>query len=75
MNNEILFKPRLLVICTHGFGLYFFSCGVYNSKRICLVITFSQVSDFDNHNKSLTAKLLMQGYRNHKLFFIAVILN
>ena len=27
----------------------------------------NQVSDFNNHNKTLTAKLLKQGYRNNKL--------
>ena len=41
---------------------------------------FSHVDDFNTHNKVLTAKLLRQGYRYHKLrkafslFFIGGIL-
>ena len=43
------------------------SYGVYISKRIRFARVSSHVADFNAHNKSLTAKLLQQGYRYHKL--------
>ena len=39
------------------------SYGVYISQ----LIRFAHVTDFNARNKSLTAKLLQQGYRYHKL--------
>ena len=43
------------------------SYGVYISKPIRFARASSHVTDFNNRNKSLTAKLLKQGYRYHKL--------
>ena len=42
------------------------SCGVYSSQLIQFA-RVSYVADFNARNKSLTAKLLQQGYRYHKL--------
>ena len=41
--------------------------GVYISQLIRFARVFSHVADFNARNKSLTAKLLQQGYRYHKL--------
>ena len=43
------------------------SYGVYISQLIRFVRVSSHVADFNARNKSLTAKLLQQGYRYHKL--------
>ena len=43
------------------------SYGVYISQLIRFARVFSHVADFNAHNKSLTAKLLQQGYWYHKL--------
>ena len=43
------------------------SYGVYISQLIRIARVSSQVVDFNARNKSLTAKLLQQGYRYHKL--------
>ena len=43
------------------------SYGVYISQLIRLARVCSHVDDFDIRNKCLTAKLLKQGYRYHKL--------
>ena len=43
------------------------SYGVYISQLIWFALLSSHVLDFNAHNKSLTAKLLQQGYRYHKL--------
>ena len=43
------------------------SYGVYISQLIRFARVSSHVVDFNAHNKSLTAKLLQQGYRYHKL--------
>ena len=43
------------------------SYGVYNSQLIRFARVSSQVADFNARNKSLTAKLLQQDYRYHKL--------
>ena len=43
------------------------SYGVYISQLIRFARVSSHVADFKSRNKSLTAKLLQQGYRNHKL--------
>ena len=40
---------------------------VYISQLIRFARVSSHVADFNAHNKSLTAKLLQQGYRYHKL--------
>ena len=40
---------------------------VYISQLIRFARVFSHVSDFSTRNKLLTAKLLNQGYRYHKL--------
>ena len=42
------------------------SYGVYISQLIRFAIVSSHVADFNALNKSLTAKLLQQGYRYHK---------
>ena len=42
------------------------SYGVYISQLIRFARASSHVSDFNNRNKFLTAKLLKQGYRYHK---------
>ena len=53
------------------------SYGVYISQLIRFARVFSHVADFNARNKSLTAKLLQQGYRYHKLSpnFIADTMN
>ena len=43
------------------------SYGVYISQLIRFARMSSHVADFNAHTKSLTAKLLQQGYRHHKL--------
>ena len=43
------------------------SYGVYISQLIRFARVCSHVDDFNTHNKCLTAKLLKQGYRYHKL--------
>ena len=43
------------------------SYGVYISQLIRFARASSQVTDFNNRNKFLTATLLKQGYRYHKL--------
>ena len=43
------------------------SCGVYISQLIRFARVSSHVVDSNARNKSLTAKLLQQGYRYHKL--------
>ena len=43
------------------------SYGVYVSQLIRFARVFSHVDDFNTRNKCLTAKLLKQGYRYHKL--------
>ena len=43
------------------------SYGVYISQLIRFARAYSNVSDFSCRNKALTAKLLKQGYRYHKL--------
>ena len=43
------------------------SYGVYISQLIRFTRVFSHVDDFNTRNKVLTAKLLRQGYRYHKL--------
>ena len=43
------------------------SYGVYISQLIYFARASSHVTDFDDRNKFLTAKLLKQGYRYHKL--------
>ena len=39
----------------------------FNVVYISQLIRFARVSDFNAHNKCLTAKLLQQGYQYHKL--------
>ena len=43
------------------------SYGVYISQLIRLARVFSHVDDFNTRNNVFTAKLLRQGYRNHKI--------
>ena len=43
------------------------SYGIYISQLIRFARVSSHVADFNARNKSLTAKLLQQGYRYHKL--------
>ena len=43
------------------------SYGVYISQLIRVARVSSHVADFNARNKRLTAKLLQQGYRYHKL--------
>ena len=43
------------------------SYGVYISQLIRFARVCSHVDDFNSRNKYLTAKLLKQGYRYHKL--------
>ena len=49
------------------FRLVFVSCFVVHNKLIRFARASSNVADFNAHNKNLTAKLLHQGYRYHKL--------
>ena len=52
------------------------SYGVYISQLIRFARVCSHVDDFNTRNKCLTAKLLKQGYRYHKLrkvFFLSSI--
>ena len=41
--------------------------GVYISKRICFARVSSHVDDFNTGSSFLTAKLLRQGYKYHKI--------
>ena len=43
------------------------SFGIYISQLIKFARVCSHVDDFNTRNKCLTAKLLEQGYRDHKL--------
>ena len=43
------------------------SYGIYISQLIRFARVSSHVDDFITHNKVLTAKLLRQGYRYHKI--------
>ena len=43
------------------------SYGVYISQRICFARVCSNVNGINNRNVFLTAKLLKQGYRYHKI--------
>ena len=43
------------------------SYGVYISQLICFARVSSNVDDFNNRNLFLTAKLLKQCYRHHKI--------
>ena len=43
------------------------SYSVYISQLIRFARVFSTVDDFNNRNLFLTAKLLKQGYRHHKI--------
>ena len=43
------------------------SYGIYTSQLIRFARVSSHVADLNARNKSLTAKLLQQGYRYHKL--------
>ena len=43
------------------------SCGVYISQLIRFARVCSNVDDFNNRNLFITAKLLKQGYRYHKI--------
>ena len=43
------------------------SYGEYISQLICITRVCSNVDDFNNRNLFLTAKLLEQGYRYHKI--------
>ena len=43
------------------------SYGVYISRLVRLARDCNHVTDFNDRNKCLTAKLLQQGYRYHKL--------
>ena len=45
----------------------FVSSKIYIFQLIRFARVCSHVADFNTHNKSLTAKLLQQGYRYHKL--------
>ena len=53
--------------CLDGDLLRSTSYGVYISQLIRFARVISHVVDFNASNKSLTAKLLQQGYRYHKL--------
>ena len=50
-----------------GDALRLTSYGIYISQLIRFARVSSHVDDFNTHNKVLTAKLLKQGYRYHKL--------
>ena len=53
----------------YTFHLYLSSYGVYISQLTCIRFArvCNHVTDFNARNKCLTAKLLQQGYRYHKL--------
>ena len=54
------------------------SYGVYVSKLIRFASVFNHEADFKARNKCLTAKILQQGYRYHKLrktFFLNFIVD
>ena len=48
-------------------NFHFLDGGVYISQLIRFARVCRHVDDFNTHNKCLTAKLLKQGYRYHKL--------
>ena len=56
---------NVVVVCRlHYINTYY---GVYISQLIRFARVCSHVDDFNTRNKCLTAKLLKQGYRYHKL--------
>ena len=61
-NFEIVYFPFL-----DGDVLRSTSYAVYNSQLIRFARVCSNVDDFNNRNLTLTAKLLKQGYRYHKI--------
>ena len=61
-NFEIVNFPILDIDVTRSS-----SYGVYISQRIHFARVCSNVDDFNNRNLFLTAKLLKQGYRYHKI--------
>ena len=48
------------------YGYTYYETPVYISQLIRFARAHSHVTDFNNRNKFLTAKLLKQGYRYHK---------
>ena len=58
--------PKILLIQTYHTTCVSYSCG-FISQLIRFARVCSQVDDFYTRNKCLTAKLLKQGYRYHKL--------
>ena len=67
MKNELTLILILLTFHLDGNVPRSTSYGVYISQRICFARVSSHVDDFNARNKVLTAKLLNQGYRYHKL--------
>ena len=61
-NFEIVYFPFL-----GGDVPRFASYGVYISQLICFARVCSNVDDFNNRNLFLTAKLLKQAYKYHKI--------
>ena len=57
----------ILILLISRFLMVTSSYGVYISQLIRFARASSKVSDFNCRNKALTAKLLKQGYRYHKL--------
>ena len=53
--------------CLDGNAPRWTFCGVYTSQLIRFARVSSHVDEFNTRNKDLTAKLLIQGYRYHKL--------
>ena len=59
-NFEIVNFPFLDVLCSPSYG-------VYISQLIRFARVYSNVKDFINRTQYLTAKLLKQGYKYHKI--------
>ena len=62
--NEHPLTPHFYIV---KLGFYNITYGVYISQLIRFARVCSHVDDFNTRNKCLTAKLLKQGYRYHKL--------
>ena len=67
MINGMILILVLLIFRSDGDAPQRPSYGVYISQLIRFARASSHVTDFNNCNKFLTAKLLRQGYRYHKL--------
>ena len=65
--NSLSKRSRIIICIKDGDVPRSPSYGVYISQLIRFARVCSNVDDFNNRNLYLTAKLLKQGYRYHKI--------